>query len=180
MGDERGPCKAEGPPPAPHPSPPLAVSRSPVHDDVHVAAVPLEAGAQQDVIPAGEADLHGVVGHHLGVRLQHGLQFQQGLLGLLSALGRGGQNPDLGEGSPEPSHRVLHGPPARAQGWALPVPEAVQAGGSSQSPSHRRGACECASWGATPAPGLALAPAQSGLPSGVWPQLSHTPGLFLF
>lgn len=28
--------------------------------------------------------LHGVVGHHLGVGLQHDLQFQQGLLGLLS------------------------------------------------------------------------------------------------
>lgn len=46
---------------------------SPVHDDVHVAAVPLEAGAQQDLITSGEAHLHGVVGYHLGVGLQHGL-----------------------------------------------------------------------------------------------------------
>lgn len=59
--------------------------RSPVHDDVHVAAVSLEAGAQQDLITSGEAHLHGEVGYHMGVGLQHGLQLQQGLLGLLPA-----------------------------------------------------------------------------------------------
>ena len=76
------------------------MGRSPVHDDVHVAAVALEAGAQQDVVPASEADLHGVVGHHLGVRLQHGLQLQQGLFGLLSALGVGeGMEPRPEEGA---------------------------------------------------------------------------------
>lgn len=59
---------------------------SPVHDDVHVAAVPLEAGTQQDLITSGEAHLHWEVGHHFGVGLQHGLELQQGLLGLLPAL----------------------------------------------------------------------------------------------
>lgn len=70
-----------------HPTP--CSELSPVHDDVHVAAVPLEAGAQQDLITSGEAHLHGVVGNHLGVGLQHGLELQQGLLGLLPALSPG-------------------------------------------------------------------------------------------
>ena len=46
---------------------------SPVHNDVHVAAVPLEAGAHQDLVTSGEAHLHGVVVYHLGVGLQRGL-----------------------------------------------------------------------------------------------------------
>lgn len=58
---------------------------SPVHDDVHVAAVSLEAGTQPDVVPPDEAHLHGVVSHHLGVVLQGSLQLQQSLLRLLTA-----------------------------------------------------------------------------------------------
>ena len=49
---------------------------SPVHDDVHVAAVSLEAGTQPDLIPPSEAHLHGVVSHQLGVVLQGTLQLQ--------------------------------------------------------------------------------------------------------
>lgn len=58
-----------------NPFTPLPACRelSPVHNDVHVAAVPLEAGTQQDFITSGEAHLHRVVGYHLGVSLQHGL-----------------------------------------------------------------------------------------------------------
>lgn len=62
---------------------------SPVHDDVHVAAVPLEAGAQQDFVTSGKAHLHRKVGYHVGVGLQHGLQLQQSFLGLLPALSQG-------------------------------------------------------------------------------------------
>lgn len=58
---------------------------APVHDDIHVAAVPLEAGTQPDLVPPSEAHLHGVVSHHLGVVLQGGLQLQQGFLRLLTA-----------------------------------------------------------------------------------------------
>ena len=97
-------------------------SHSPVHDDVHVAAVALEAGAQQDVVPASEADLHGVVGHHLGVRLQHGLQLQQGLFGLLSALGPGwerGWNPDLRKGPLKMFHEAQHGLQEAPSSWRL-------------------------------------------------------------
>lgn len=88
---------------------PIPVSWSPVHDDVHVAAVPLEAGAQQDVVPPGEAHLHGEVGHHLGVGLQHGLQLQQGLLGLLSVLNPGGQTQTSVRDLQEVSHEALRG-----------------------------------------------------------------------
>lgn len=58
---------------------------SPIHDDVHVAAVSLEAGTQPDLIPLNKAHLHGVVSHHLGVVLQGSLQLQQSFLCLLTA-----------------------------------------------------------------------------------------------
>lgn len=145
MGEETGPCKAGGGGVGgrlaqPTPSPLLSLSRSPVHDDVHVAAVPLEAGTQQDVIPAGEADLHRVVGHHLGVCLQHGLEFQQGLLGLLSALGRGSGH-RLREGSPGALTQGPAQPPSPHPGTGgLPALKELHAAGCSPSPSHRKGA----------------------------------------
>ena len=123
----------------PSPAPPRA-NHSPVHDDVHVAAVALEAGAQQDVVPASEAYLHGVVGHYLGVRLQHGLQLQQGLFGLLSALGPGwerGWNPDLRKGPPEMSHEAQHGPQEAPSSWLLLL--------KSFSQKQRATSCSCSS-----------------------------------
>lgn len=78
-------CTAAGVPPSTDPKQRREEGCSPVHDDVHVAAVPLEAGAQPDLIRSSKAHLHRVVGHHLGVVLQGSLQLQQCFLCLLTA-----------------------------------------------------------------------------------------------
>lgn len=65
----------------------LASPSLPVHDDVHVAAVPLETGAQQNIIPSGEAHFHWVVGDHFGVALQYPFQLQKSLFCFLTARG---------------------------------------------------------------------------------------------
>lgn len=46
---------------------------SPVHDNVDVTAIPLETGAQEEVIPLGEAHFYWVVGYHFGISLQYPL-----------------------------------------------------------------------------------------------------------
>lgn len=181
MGKERGPFKAEGP--ASHPT--LSGSQSPVHDDVHVAAVPLEAGAQQDVVPPAKAHLHGEVGHHLGVGLQHGLQLEQGLLGLLSALSPGRQTQSLVRDLCEPSHEAVHGLPAE---WGLRLARPYLGTGSqllrtpirrgfSQSPPHGSRACECGPGGLPTAPGSVPRPRPI---RGSLQVSAHSPGLLFF
>lgn len=122
------------------------------------------------------------MGHHLGVGLQHSLQFQQRLLGLLSARSPGGQNPGLGKGPP--------GAITRGSACLPPLPQGR--GGSRLLGGPRlavalkvlRMEMEPLSVSAgelPPAPGPALGPPPSqGLLSGVRPQLPPTPGLFLF